>query len=250
VFPGGRNDPEILEAESDLTEDEFARQYGAEFRDKVGPVMQEWDDDTHLASVPYVMGWPVYLAVDYGWKNPFVVLFIQVDPLGQIRVIRERRFQYMDTEEVCLDLLATESGLLRNCRMIYPDPAEPDDTRTMERKLKIPSARNTGGELKTRLGLIRRALKVKNIDYPLGHPDRKPGLIVDRDSCQQLAWEMREGYRWPERRSEIKSESENPIDKDNHGPEALGRFFRGRMLDVITSEDPDYGSFVTTAKMG
>lgn len=244
VFPGGRNDPEILAAEEDLTTDEFDRQYGAEFSDKVGIVMQEWDDETHLANVPYVMGWPVYMAVDYGFTNPFVVLFIQIDPIGQVRVIRERRFQGLDTDEVCADLLETESGLVAATQLIYPDPAEPDDTRTMERKLRKGAIRNTGGALKTRLAYIRRALKIKNIDYPVNHPDRKAGLIVDR-SCTQLAWEMREGYRWPEHRSEVHSDSENPIDKDNHGPEALGRFFKGRSFD-----NADEGSFVSTARMG
>lgn len=247
VFPGGRNDPEILEAEDDLTKDEFDRQYGAEFTDKVGAVMKEWEDETHLANVPYVMGWPVYMAVDYGFTNPFVVLFIQIDPTGQVRVIRERRYNGLDTEEVCMDLLQTESGLVAATQFIYPDPAEPDDTRTMERKLKKSAIRNTGGPLKTRLSMIRRGLKIKNIDYPLHHVDRKPGLLVDR-SCMQLAWEMREGYRWPEKQSEVRSDSENPIDKDNHGPEALGRFYKGRALD--TDADDGYGSFVSTARMG
>jgi len=27
--------------------------------------------------------------------------------------------------------------------------------------------------------------------------------------------------------SEVKNDSELPLDKDNHGPEALGRFFKG-----------------------
>jgi len=40
---------------------------------------------------------------------------------------------------------------------------------------------------------------------------------------------MREGYRWPETRSEVRNDSEIPLDKDNHGPEALGRFFKGHM---------------------
>jgi hypothetical protein len=39
-FPVGGNDPEILDAEDDLTEEEFDRQYGAEFVERVGRVMQ------------------------------------------------------------------------------------------------------------------------------------------------------------------------------------------------------------------
>lgn len=227
IFPGGRNDPEILEAEADLTEDEFARQYGAQFVDKVGAVMQEWDDDIHLADLQYNHEWPLYMAVDYGFTNPFVVLFIQVDEWGRAYVIKERRFTQVDTVAVANNLLLTERPLVNNALRLYPDPAEPDDTFTLSNMLKVPAYSNTGGELRTRLSLIRQALKTKPEHVPVGHPDRKPNLYVDRGNCKELAWEMREGYRWPEHRSEVKSESEHPMDKDNHGSEALGRFFRG-----------------------
>lgn len=228
IFPGGRQDPEILEAEADLTVDEFRRQYGAEFVDKVGSVMQEWDDDIHLDNLRYNPEWPLYLGVDYGFTNPFVVLFIQVDIWGGVHVIAERRYTQIDTMDVCRQLCDDPGtrDLVTRATRLYPDPAEPDDTATMSNALKIPAYKNTGGELKTRLSLIRSALKTKPEHVPLGHPDRKPGLFVDR-SCTQLAWEMREGYRWPEHKSEIHSDSEKPMDKDNHGVEALGRFFRG-----------------------
>lgn len=245
VFKGGRYDPEILDAESDLTEDEFKRQYGAEFTDKVGVVLKEYDDDQHLGDFNYRPDWETYMAVDYGFTNPFVVLFIQVGYLGEIRVIRELRYNRMDTTEVCEDLLATHGGLVRSCICMYPDPAEPDDTKTMERMLRVPAHRNTGGPLRTRLSLIRRALKVHNMHLPDGHIDRKPKLMIDR-SCTQLAWECREGYKWPERRSEVRSDSENPLDRDNHGPEALGRFFAGKYKSL----EIDGGSFVSTADMG
>lgn len=228
TFPGGRQDPEILEAEADLTEDEFNRQYAAMFVDKVGAVMQEWDDETHLRSLKYNPDWPLYMAVDYGFTNPFVVLWIQVDPWENVYVIGERRWTQMDTPEVALDLLTTQPNLVRACKMIYPDPAEPDDTYTLSNKLRIPAIGNTGGELRIRLSLIRRHMKIpaELQHLPDGHPDKNPRMVFDR-SCKQLVWEMREGYRWPEHRSEVHSQSEHPLDKDNHGPEALGRFFKG-----------------------
>lgn len=239
VFPGGRRDPEILEAEADLTADEFARQYGAEFVEKTGCVMQEFDDDRHLADFKYEPSWPTYMAVDYGFTNPFVVLFIQVSPTsGAIRVIKERRFERLDTEEVCDDLLLTEGGLVRACSRLFPDPAEPDDTRTMMRKLRIPAHYNTGGPLKIRLALIRRSLKRRAITG-------EPQLMIDRNQCKTLGWEMREGYRWPEHKSEIRSDSENPMDKDNHGCEALGRFFRGMYKTPVGGR-----TVVSTANVG
>jgi hypothetical protein len=246
VFPGGRQDPEIIEAAEDLTDDEFNRQYGAEFVDKTGVVMQEYDDDVHLADLRYEPTWPTYMAVDYGFTNPFVVLFIQVGPWGEVHVIREMRYQRLDTLEVCEDLKATCGGLVRACTKIYPDPAEPDDTKTMERMLRIPAARNTGGDLKTRLAMIRRSLKVNNDFLPDGHEARRPNLMIDR-SCTELSWEMREGYKWPERRSEqTGSDSENPVDKNNHGVEALGRFYRGH----YRAPGGSTRTHVSTAKVG
>lgn len=240
VFPGGRQDPEILEAEEDLTVDEFSRQYGADFTDKTGIVMQEWDDELHLGDFDYDPHMPLYMAVDYGFTNPFVVLWIQVDPVyEQIRVIKERRWRRLDTPQVAEDIALEFPKFVQACRAIYPDPAEPDDTMTLERALRIPAYANTGGELKNRLTLIRTALKGRVL------PSGKPRLVVDR-SCTQLAWEMREGYKWPERKSEVTSDSENPMDKDNHGPEALGRFFRG----MYRSPAAEGGTFQTTARMG
>jgi hypothetical protein len=93
--------------------------------------------------------------------------------------------------------------------------------------------------------LIRRALKENNDHLPAGHVDRKPTLMIDR-SCQQLSWEMREGYKWPEHRSQVRSDSEHPLDKDNHATEALGRFFRGHYGTPAGSGR----TIVTTANMG
>lgn len=228
TFPGGRTDAEILEAESDLTVEEFSRQYGAEFVDGVGAVMQEWDDDFHLADIGYRKNWELFGACDYGFTNPFVWLWIQVGPFGEIRVIRERRWTQKDTPEIAADMLSNpiDRAFIEKMSRFYPDPAEPDDTRTIMRYFRKSAGTNTGGELKNRLSLIRRALKPAIEHLPIGHPDQRPRMMVDR-SCKELAWEMREGYRWPERRSEIRSDSEHPLDKNNHGVEALGRFFKG-----------------------
>lgn len=226
IFPGGRNDPEILEAEADLTSDEFDRQYGAQFSDKVGAVMQEWDDETHIDDLLYNPEWPLYGAVDYGYRDLFVWLWIQVDTWGNIYVIAEDTWTQRDALEVARDLQERRAAYIAKCVAFYPDPARPDETHTLSNLLKIQSRGNTGGELRTRLSLIREALKLQNPHLPDGHVDKRPSLLVDR-SCTNLTWEMREGYRWPEHKSEVKSQSEHPMDKDNHSVEALGRFFRG-----------------------
>jgi hypothetical protein len=227
VFPGGRNDPEILEAEDDLTEDEFQRQYEAKFVDRVGRVMKEWDDDDHIADLEYNRRWPLYACVDYGYTNDWVWLWIQVDEDNNVYVIGEERFTLMDTEEIAREKFL-QHPLLSKLLLIYGPPAEPDDNNILSRILSKTVRSNTGGEIKTRDGMVRKALKLRPSHLPDGHPEKKPQLIVDR-SCTKLTWEMRTGYRWPENKSEQKSDSERPLDKDNHGPEALGRFFKGHM---------------------
>lgn len=227
VFPGGREDPEILEARDDLTDDEFRRQYGAEFVDNIGRVMKEWDDDDHIADLEYNRKWPLYAAVDFGYTNDWVWLWIQTDEWQNVYVIGEHRFRLRDTEDIAR-LEFREHPLISRLSTIYPDPAAPDDSAILRRTLDKPTMLNTGGELKTRLGLIRSALKLRPAHLPDGHPEKKPQLLIDR-SCKDLIFEMREGYRWPERRSEDRNDSELPMDKDNHGPEALGRFFKGHM---------------------
>jgi hypothetical protein len=228
VFPGGRNDPEILEAEDDLTKDEFDRQYGGQFVLRHGRVMKEWDDDIHVRSIEYNYDWPLYAAVDFGYTNDWVWLWIQEDPLNhRVYVIGEHRYKLRDSEDIARNEIL-HNPLTQKLQAIYVDPAAPDDASILRRHLKVPTRSNTGGELKLRLQLIRSALKPRPEHLPDGHPEKLPGLIVD-ESCKELIWEMREGYRWPENRSDTHNSSELPQDVNNHGPEALGRFYKGHM---------------------
>lgn len=242
VFPGGRNDPEILEAEDDLTDDEFRRQYGGEFVERIGRVMSQWDDQTHLVDIEYNPFWPVYVALDYGYTNDWVWIWIQVDPFNNVYVLGEQRWQLKDTDEICDDILSRRAAneglwpLLEKVNTIYAPPAEPADTNIIRRKLMRPIATNTGGEIVERDRLTNSLLKSRPSSLPDGHPEKRPQMVFNRDTTTQLAWEMRTGYRWPEHRSETKNASENPLDKDNHGPEALGRFTKGHMASKVASK--------------
>jgi len=228
VFPGGRDDPEIVEAREDLTQDEFDRQYGGQFIMRRGRVMKEWDDDLHVRNLEYRYDWPLFAAVDFGYTNDWVWLLIQIDPMTHnVYVIRERRFKLRDTEDIAKNELLPDV-LTHKVQAIYVDPSSPDDASILRRHLRLPTRSNTGGEIKVRLELIRSALKTRPESLPEDHPERVPGLVVD-ESCTQLIWEMREGYRWPDSHSDSKNASEIPQDVDNHGPEALGRFFKGHM---------------------
>ena len=52
-------------------------------------VFDEFDPDIHVGAVDYDSDLPLYRAIDFGFVNPFVCLWIQVDNQGRFRVIDE-----------------------------------------------------------------------------------------------------------------------------------------------------------------
>lgn len=221
-------DPEIGELAADLTEEAFNQEIGALFTEFVGRVFKEFDEEVHVGDFDFEPGWETVGAVDYGFTNPSVWLLIQIDPFGErIRVLDEVYEAGLTNDEFAAEIRSrglSPGGL----RYFYPDPADPGATRVLEDKLKIRHKSGTGGELKWRIDAIRRALKVRNTHLPEGDPARIPMLQIDR-KCEKTINDML-NYKYPEKKSQQTDTNapENPMKKDDHGPEALGRFFAGR----------------------
>lgn len=219
-------DSEIGELVGDLTEEAFNQEIGAEFTEFVGRVFKGFDEETHVGDFRYDPGWKTYACSDAGFTNPAVWLILQVDPFGeQVRVLDEV-YQPGLTADEFADLIKDRGLAPSSVLKFYPDPADPSFAKTLSEKLKIPIGRGTGGELKLRLDAIRKALKERNSHLPEGDPTRVPSLMFDR-KCTSTINDML-NYRYPEKRSQVEGNSpENPMKKDDHGPEALGRFYAG-----------------------
>ena len=122
-----------------------------------------------------------------------------------------------------------------NLRYFYPDPADPGASRILEKKLNIKARGGTGGELNNRINHIRKALRDPRVvtnelyiepDFEVGQT--RPRLMFDR-RCKRTIEDML-NYRYPEKQSDRKPAQkrfDSPMKKDDHGPEALGRFFAG-----------------------
>lgn len=231
IFPGGRDDPEILDMAKDMSQEKFNQQIGADFTEFVGRVFKDFDEEIHVGDFQYNPQLPLYAACDYGWTNPFVWILIQVDVWDNVYVLSEYRAIHRDINDISRDLLDWRGGLSTNARRFYPDPEAPSDTAVLAKVLRVRHESNTGGELKWRLELIRQHLKLGPEHAPF--EQRLPKLFIDR-SCTNPGPDGSSGvqemldYRWPDTKEEsIRSEPEKPLDKNNHFPEALGRFFRG-----------------------
>lgn len=221
-------DPEIGSLLRDLTKETFNQEIGADFTEFVGRVFKDFDEEIHVKDLTYNPGLQTFAALDYGFTNPFVWLLIQMDDMGTVYVLDEFYETGLTIDEAIREVAARDL-CPSQLRSFYPDPASPGDTRAIQKALHINPVRGTGGELNTRLRMIRAALKERNVQLPVGHPDRKPKLLIDR-KCTNMIREMND-YRYPKTSAEAAEMKTNipelPMKKDDHCPEALGRFFAG-----------------------
>jgi hypothetical protein len=180
-------------------------------------------------------------------------LLIQVGPWQEINVLAE-----VYETGLTADKFAEEIKRRRlnppDLEVFFPDPADPMSTRTLQDKLRVRPAAKTGGELNIRLNLIRQALRKGRIDREAtglneGNSDVwRPQLMIDRRNCPRLREDML-AYRYPERKEDAevsRDRYENPMKKDDHGPEALGRFMVGYFGDGTLL---DMGTRVTKARI-
>lgn len=243
-------DKEIAQLANDLTIPMFQQEVAADFTDFVGKVFKEFDEETHTRLLKFNPSWETVAAVDYGYRNPSVWLLIQIGPWGEINVIDELYQENLAPDEFAQELL--RRGLVPDsCNEFFPDPASPGDTAVLENIFRRAGKRlkarpHTGGELSNRLNLIRLALKDRITDTELSAPQwnqfptpkdkMRPRLMIST-KCVNMIYEMGQ-YRYPEKKNEQVESSakrfELPMKKDDHTPEALGRFLAGRYHDAAS----------------
>lgn len=219
-------DPEVAALVGDLTEESFNQEIAALFTEFVGRVFKGFDEELHVTDLKYNPAWKTYAAVDYGFTNPSVWLLLQVDPFSERVHVLDEVYEAGLTIDEFAALIQSRGLAPSETLAFYPDPASPGDTRILEEKLKIRGRGGTGGELRWRVDAIRAALKERNTHLPESHQDRMPALMFDR-KCTKTINDML-NYRYPEKRTQVDTNTpENPMKKDDHGPEALGRFYAG-----------------------
>lgn len=233
LFPGGRTDPEILSLEGGMSPEKFNQEIGADFTEFTGRVYKMFDEETNVIDCMYDPKLPLYIAADYGFTNPNVLLFIQVGVWGDVYVIAEYYQAQRDAQDMAREVLEHPrlGPLARAATLLYPDPEDPGATATLANAFKVKPQSNTGGLLNTRIELIRKALKPQPFELEDGHPEKLPKLWMDR-SCANTIKDML-NYRYPETKDESATveKRENPLKADDHGPEALSRFFGGYFHD-------------------
>ncbi len=203
-------------------------------------VFSEFDPARHVGPAAWEAEWPLYRALDFGYANPFVCLWVQVQgrPGGtgvdadlsnvQVRVLAEYVARERRIAEHARAMQALDPGPVT---ATFGDPAgwqRSDVTGTgpcqelarMGMRVRSPRSGVHEG-----IELVRRLLK----DRPGG-----PGLVID-PSCRHLVRAM-QAYRWRRRRGgEV---SEKPAkDGSDHPIDALRYLVTGLLLGHGKTED-------------
>lgn len=231
LFPGGRNDPEILSLEASMSREKFKQEIGADFTEFVGRVFKDFDEEVNVTDCMYDPRLPLYVAADYGYTNPNVLQFIQVGVWGDVYVIAEYYKAQRTTSDMIRDVKSDMrlAGLARAAVALYPDPEDPGASAELSEAFGWQIKGNTGGLLNTRIELIRKLLKPQPLELPDGHPEKLPKLWFDR-SCQNSVRDFLD-YRYPETKEEAIAAGvetpEKPVKANDHGTEAFSRFAGG-----------------------
>ena len=221
VFPGGRQDPEILSVEETTSEEWFLQEYGAEFTAFVGKIYPEFDELKHIKRIEYNPDWPNYIFFDWGFVNALAALEVQVDPFDNVYIWRETYVHRERLEDILEQMKAREQPEGYKIDCAYGDAADPEAALTVSIKL-APCFAEPEAKVNWRAGIetVKRFLKLQPTGLldAYGEPITTPKLFVDY-SCKNTIREF-QNYRMRQTRTD-NDPPEGPHKKDDHAMDAL-----------------------------
>jgi phage terminase large subunit len=222
---------DIEEARRTMSESVFMQEYGADFTLSSGQVYKEFDEKHHVISKKEFSiqpDWPRFRSIDFGYENPFVCLYITVDPEDRV-IIYDEHYQRHRTVEQHAKFLS-EKG----------DPSLPQGTGRFEYTTCDPSGASARATLlengiptvAVRSGIlhgleaVRQQLKTRE--------DGSPGLYVSSE-CVNTIKEFNL-YSYPEN-----ANSEEPMKDYDHAMDAIRYFVVNWRRGYVTQKIGVYG---------
>lgn len=234
IFPEGIHDPEILEVKGTLSPEVFDQEYGAEFTSFAGRIYSEFDEGYHVVH-DYVFNpdWSNFCAWDFGFRNPFVCLNIQMDPGENLYIWFEYYERNMTSTEHARRL---KSIIHWRVDGSFHDPAGVEDINQIinifqdtkdynNQHLSDFSSNPANNEWKPGVDRVKEFLKLREV----ADGSFRPQLYVS-DECVNTIREFNT-YRvkeQSEKMNESKDPKEEPRKKDDHAMDALRYFVVGQ----------------------
>lgn len=202
VYPGGRQDAEILLLERTMPNDEFDQEIGALFTAFSGRIYSEFDENVHVREVKYNPDWPNYMAFDWGFVNPLAAIEFQVDPMQRVHVWREHYKERVILEDHLYYLRNRPQPDGYKIDLCFGDAADQGAVETVTAKFAPcwgdPKSKDIWME---GVQLVKSFLKLQQVGVAdeYGTPREEPWLYVDH-SCKNLIREFN-NYRSVPRKS-------------------------------------------------
>jgi len=205
----------IKDLEGNLDEDWVRRFLNGKWGAYSGQIYKDFNLNRHTGDYRDFKDVKYFVAgVDWGNKNPSCILVVGITKDKQVFVVREWYQRGASTPQVAKKIAEFHKEF--DFKKVYIDASQPD-LILQTRDLGV-NAEKSERNVSARIGKIRGLLKNDTL-----HIDTK---------CVNLIREM-EAYRW-------KKDSEEPVKKDDHAPDALGYgltdyrgFTRGNVLGYV-----------------
>lgn len=223
VFPGGRNDPEILSIEETTSVEWFAQEIGAEFTSFVGKIYPEFDELVHIKPITYNPAISNYNFWDWGFVNPLAMLDVQVDAFDNIYIWREHYQASLRLEDHIEVLKARGNPDGYKVDGGYADAEDPEAVQTVNLYwgpcIALPEAKENW---RAGVETVKRFLKLRStgqINPDTGEPILAPKLYID-PSCVNTIKEFQNYRMAPEPRTGTDPQ-EKAKKRDDHSMDAL-----------------------------
>jgi PBSX family phage terminase large subunit len=215
---------EIDKARAELSENQFAQEYLADFRKQEGLVYKEFDRKKHVFDVLPQHKVDEYIAgIDFGYRNPCAVIHIERDGDDNYYVTKEWYKTERNEEQI--------AEYVKSCNFnrVYPDPEAPSAIDVMATKgIPIVEVTKNKDSIKTGVAKVGNLLKANRLKI--------------HSSCINLISEF-ESYAYPDATDGV-NERENPIKDHDHALDALRyALMTNRADNILSSEERARQSF-------
>lgn len=196
---------ELDKARTEMSEDQFAQEYLAEFRKMQGLVYKEFDRTRHVYSTPNSRDIPRALVsdmagVDFGYTNPAAVVHVLKDSDNHYWVYREF-YETGRTDAAVADYVKSQSF-----NLVFPDPENPAAIKELSnRQVNIREVTKGKDSIKNGISKVRELFK--------------QGRLHIHTSCVNMIAEL-EYYHYPDSSAD-KNQYENPVKDMDHLCDAL-----------------------------
>lgn len=190
--------------------DEFVQEWEAQFTTPGKLVYKYFKQDTHVVHPQAVPQQGTYaIGIDFGWNDPFAVVFVLIDFDGNWWVYDEIYQTEMDTD-MSVSAMQAKMGDKYFTRIIADNENKTEINNLKKRGIPARPASKGGGSIKGGISIVRALLKVREATG-------KPKLFIT-SNCKAIIREIESYSYLPNAWGEVGDIAE---DKNNHLLDAL-----------------------------